>query len=118
MSELLSVQMSAQDLLKLYEAVILERDSLKSAVSELSAKTKSQDKQISDLTIQNTVISKQRDDLRQQLYQERLHDIEGSMYLHELDRGDKTLATGPAKSPDENTKLIKFGVVSYNNFIH
>jgi hypothetical protein len=63
----------------------------------------------------------QRDDLQLQLYMQRLHEIEDSMYLHDLYRGSKRIAsslpdeiTGAANTPIVATTFIKPGVVYYD----
>jgi hypothetical protein len=58
------------------------------------------------------------ENLRQQLYEERLHKIMGSEYLHDLDRGDKTITTQLPSKPcmiPGNKLFIKPGVVSWND---
>jgi hypothetical protein len=98
-----SVQISAEDYQQLLAAAA-ERDALKAANAEL------QD--------DRDMWKYRAEQLRQQLYQQQLHTIEGSMYLHDLNRGDKTEAKNlPTAITTEScgTKLfIKPSFVGWN----
>jgi hypothetical protein len=68
-----------------------------------------------DLKTQLATAIKQRDALRNRSYQQHLHSIEGSMYLHDLRRGNKTdMRNLNVKTITEDSVFIKPGVVHYD----
>jgi hypothetical protein len=73
--------------------------------------------QLADQTRQREMWQFRAEKLREQLHEERLHPIMGSMYLHALDRGDKTDTTNLPKQPckiEGTTLFLKPGVVKWN----
>jgi hypothetical protein len=97
-----TITISVAELALLHAKLIAAEQALTATQQQLTAERTAHNEtkqKLADQTRQREMWQFRGEKLHEELYEERLHPIMGSMYLHALDRGDKTDTTNLPKQP-------------------